>query len=268
MRLKLKQPRSCATSTPGAAKRARSPASGETGGCGVTRALPPPWITVASAFGPITAIVFASTSTGSTASAFLSNTKLSAAARRQIARSIGSSMQTSSGRSSSRRPVRSINPSTRSALSSTTFSDTSPERTAAASFSPKNCGGPGISRSSPARAAGTVLCRPNQSDMTRPSNPHSSRSNAISSACSLQYGPLTRLYAVISAHTPASFTAASNGTSEISRNVRSSTSELIVMRSNSESLATKCFTVHPTPCDCTPVMYATAIRADRNGSSE
>ena len=34
------------------------------------------------------------------------------------------------------------------------------------------------------------------------------------------------------------------------------------MRSNSESFATKCFTEQPTPCDCTPVMYATAMRAD------
>ena len=55
-------------------------------------------------------------------------------------------------------------------------------------------------------------------------------------------------------HVPASCTAASNGTSEISRNVRSSSSELIVMRSNSESFATKCFTEQPTPVDCTPLM--------------
>ena len=147
--------------------------------------------------------------------------------------------------SSSSRPVRSINVEQRGApCRRAPTPTTSPARTAAASFSPKNCGGPGISRSSPAFAAGTVLCVPNQSDITRPSKPHSSRRIAMSSACSLQYGPLTRLYAVINAHVPASVTAASNGTSEISRSVRSSTSELIVMRSNSESLATKCFTVH------------------------
>ncbi len=216
----------------------------------------------------MTAIVLMGVAIGNVACSLRSSTKLSPAARRQIARSIGSSMHTSGGFSSSSRPVRSMSASTRCALSSSTFSSTSPARTASASLSPKNCGGPGISRSRPALAAGTVLCSPYQSDMTRPSKPHSSRSILMSSACSLQYGPLTRLYAVINAHTPASFTAASNGISEISRSVRSSTSELIVMRSNSESLATKCFTVQPTPCDCTPVMYATAMRADRNGSSE
>ena len=110
--------------------------------------------------------------------------------------------------------------------------------------SPNHCGGPGISRSSPAFAAGAVLCVPYQSDITTPSKPHSSRSIASSAACSLQYVPWTRLYAAMTAHVPASRTAASNGTSEISRSVRSSTSELIVMRSNSESLATKCLTVH------------------------
>ena len=41
--LKLEQPRSCSTRN-ASPKRARSPASGETGGNGDTRALPPPWI--------------------------------------------------------------------------------------------------------------------------------------------------------------------------------------------------------------------------------
>ena len=40
------------------------------------------------------------------------------------------------------------------------------------------------------------------------------------------------------------------------------------MRSNSESLATKCFTVTPTPSDCTPVMNPMASMAVRVGSSE
>ncbi len=40
------------------------------------------------------------------------------------------------------------------------------------------------------------------------------------------------------------------------------------MRSNSESLATKCLTVTPTPSDCTPVMNPTAMRAVSVGSSE
>ena len=48
-------------------------------------------------------------------------------------------------------------------------------------------GGPGISRSSPALAAGAVLLVPNQSDITTPSQPHSWRSRSVSSlGCSLQ----------------------------------------------------------------------------------
>ena len=104
-------------------------------------------------------------------------------------------------------------------------------------------------------AAAVVLWVPYQSETTIPSKPHSPFSNSPSShGCSLQYVPFSLLYADITDHAPASSTAASNGTSEISRNVRSSTSELIVMRSNSESFATKCFTEQPIPFDCTPVM--------------
>ena len=80
--------------------------------------------------------------------------------------------------------------------------------------------------------------------------------------------PFRRLYALITPHAPASVTAASNGTRYSSRRTASSTSELIVMRSYSESLATKCFTVTPTPSDWTPSMKPTAIIAVSVGSSE
>ena len=68
-------------------------------------------------------------------------------------------------------------------------------------------------------------------------------------------------------HTPASVTAASNGTRYSSRKARSDTSDEMVWRSCSWSLATKCFTHADTPADCTPVMYPTAMRAVRWGSS-
>ena len=67
---------------------------------------------------------------------------------------------------------------------------------------------------------------------------------------------------------PPSRTASSNGTSVISRRVRSSTTELIVMRSNSASLAAKCFTVVATPSDCAPRTNAAAVLPDSSGSSE
>ncbi len=75
----------------------------------------------------------------------------------------------------SRSPTRSMRRSRWWALSSSTASETSPLATAAASVGPNQADGPGISRSSPAVAAGAVLWVPNQSDMTRPSKPHSPR---------------------------------------------------------------------------------------------
>ena len=45
-------------------------------------------------------------------------------------------------------------------------------------------------------------------------------------------------------------------------------SELLVDRSVSHSLPTRCFTVVTTPCDCTPRMYAAASLPLRSGSSE
>ena len=53
----------------------------------------------------------------------------------------------------------------------------------------------------------------------------------------------------------------------ISRNVRSSICESIVIRSNSVSFPTKCLIQLATPCDCTPFTYSTAVIAVRYGSS-
>ena len=75
-------------------------------------------------------------------------------------------------------PVRSSSVSTRCTLSSSALlvdlARRAPRRRAS---SPNHCGGPGISRSRPAFAAGAVLCVPYQSDITTPSKPHSSRSD-------------------------------------------------------------------------------------------
>ena len=72
--------------------------------------------------------------------------------------------------------------------------------------------GPGISRSSPASMAATLRV-PNQSDTTTPSNPHSSRRMLGEQLVVLAAErPPTRLYAAITAQTPARRTAASNGT--------------------------------------------------------
>ncbi len=73
-----------------------------------------------------------------------------------------------------------------------------------------------------------------------------------SSGCWVTQRPLTRLYEDMTASAPPSLTAISNGTRYNSRIVRRSTSELIVNRSNSASLHTKCFTVANTPSDWTP----------------
>ncbi len=69
--------------------------------------------------------------------------------------------------------------------------------------------------------------------------------------------PLILLYDDITALTSAppwssGATAASNGMRYSSRNVRSSTSLEIVIRSNSMSLAMKCLMHAATRCDCRP----------------
>ncbi len=200
------------TSSPNAAAM---PARGVTGGCGSSAALPPPMIHAVSAAVPMSATEpSARRSRGSSASSFCSSTKLAAAASRMSARCAGSSTDPGSPPPTpSVAPVRSASVFSRSTMRSTVARSTSPASTASVSARPNHCGGPGISRSRPALAAGAVLCVPNQSEITNPSKPHSSRRTVVSShSCSLQYVPLRRLYALITPHAPPSTTAASNGT--------------------------------------------------------
>lgn len=90
------------------------------------------------------------------------------------------------------------NCSTSLALSSRMCSRTLSVETLNFRASPLNLGGPGISRSSPARTDSVVLYEPNQSLITRPFQPHSPRSRPSSSSLfSLQYVPLIPLYAVM-----------------------------------------------------------------------
>ena len=70
--------------------------------------------------------------------------------------------------------------------------------------SPSARPGPGISRSRPAPSDGRCSATANQSVMTRPSKPHSSRRmSSRNSGCSVSHRPLTRLYAVMIAERPA-----------------------------------------------------------------
>ena len=168
---------------------AEMPARGVTGGCGSSAALPPPMIHVVSAAVPMTATErIAPRSIGSSASSFCRSTKLAAAVSRMRARCAGSSTEPGSPPPTpSVAPVRSASTFSRSTMRSTVARSTSPASTALVRAVPNHWGGPGISRSSPAFAAGAVLCVPNQSEMTKPSNPHSSRSTVVSNhSCSLQ----------------------------------------------------------------------------------
>ena len=128
---------------------------------------------------------------------------------------------------------------------------------------------PGISRSSPAAIAFAVSAKANQSEITKPSKPHSPRNTSDSSqVLSAQYSPLRRLYEVMIPRAPPSFTASSNGRRWISRSVRSSITESASMRSSSDSLPAKCLTVQATPSDWAPRTNAAPMRPASSGSSE
>ena len=91
-------------------------------------------------------------------------------------------------------PTQAIRRSMRRALSRTAATLTWPASTASSSFSPLCLAGPGILRSRPLAAQPTVLCEPNQSDITAPSKPHSCLSKSVSRPrCSLVLVPLTLL---------------------------------------------------------------------------
>ena len=84
--------------------------------------------------------------------------------------------------------------------------------TAATTVGPRPRAGPGISRSSPAPSDTVVSVTANQSVMTSPSNPHSSRRmSSRNSGCWVSQRPFSRLYAVMMASAPPSRTAISKG---------------------------------------------------------
>ena len=157
--------------------------------CGVTSELPPPMASWA-ALGPMTATLDTLPAASGSRPSLTSRTVPSAATCRATARRPGSSCSCSTPSAAtvpSRIPTRPIKRRTLRTCPSTTDSSTAPSRTAAANVGPSQAEGPGISRSSPASAAGTVECVPNQSDMTSPSKPHSRRSTPpMRSGCSPQ----------------------------------------------------------------------------------
>ncbi len=115
-------------------------------------------------------------------------------------------------------PTRRATASSLTSLSSSSSSGTCPARTASASAWPQYLFGPGMARSSPPTAVGTVLRVASQSEVTTPAKPHSPLSTERSSvAFSVILLPLTTLYAAMTTAAPASRTEASNGTRYSSR---------------------------------------------------
>ena len=120
-----------------------------------------------AALGPITATLDTAPASSGSSPSLTSSTVPAAATSRATDRRPGSSCSASSeGAGAPRIPTRSMSPSRRRTLSSTTASSTTPSRTAEASEGPSQADGPGISRSRPATAASRVEWVPNQSDTT------------------------------------------------------------------------------------------------------
>ena len=124
----------------------------------------------------------------------LASTKPAAAVARSSA-AISSSVHGLAVRGSkpSSAPTRVASLSRRSTLASTASSLTRPSRTAATSASPHGPSGPGMARSSAALPAASVLRAAVQSDITSPSQPHSSCRICWSIGDSVIVGPLTAL---------------------------------------------------------------------------
>ena len=222
------------TSPPKASRRAWTGAAAD---AGMTRALPPPWITGCSAFGPITATrSMPPAASGSAAPSLCSSTSEPVTALRSstagtrsggvggsapLGGVAGSGLAEPAARvvaASRSAPTRRATPSSLVSLSSTISSVTCPARTASARAGPQYLFGPGMARSSPPTAVGTVLRVASQSEVTRPVKPHSPLSTARSSvACSVILLPLTTLYAAMTSAAPPSRTEASNGTRYSSR---------------------------------------------------
>ena len=185
---------------------------------GTRLAEPPPIERSIAAFGPMTAtleiVVASSGSSARPSSSVLRRSTVPAIAARLVSALSAGSSTDSSGPSASRSSActRPASTSTSRTSESTCDSATSPRSTAATRSSPYTRTGGGISMVSPAFAAPTVSCTPNQSDTTNPSKPHSSRRMPVSrSWFSAQWSPRRRLYALMIPQAPPSFTARSNG---------------------------------------------------------
>ena len=107
-------------------------------------------------------------------------------------------------------------------------------------------------------AAGAVLCVPNQSDITNAVEAPLVAQHVVSShACSLQYVPLSRLYADITAHAPASM---HRGLERHERDLAQRA--LVDLGADRHALELGVVgdeVLHRArrrPSDCTPVMYA------------
>ena len=160
---------------------------------GNTVALPPPSVRGTAAFGPSSAIL-RTPSSGRTPSLRASTKPAAAVARSSPA--ISSSLQGvafATGSTPSSAPTRPASRSSRSTFASIASSGTRPSLTAATSASPHGPCGPGMTRSSAALAAGSVERAAVQSDITRPSQPHSSCRTSCSSGDSVIVAPLTEL---------------------------------------------------------------------------
>ena len=155
----MRHPTSEHTDAPG--RRSASASSTRRRRCGVTSELPPPMASW-PALGPMTATLPTVAASSGNNPSLTSSTVPSAATRRATARRPGSSYSASAVAVGSppRIPTRSMSRSTLRTWPSTTDSSTCPARTAAARDGPSQAEGPGISRSSPATAAGTVRVRP------------------------------------------------------------------------------------------------------------
>ncbi len=114
------------------------------------------------------------------------------------------------GSSPSIAPTLAARRSNRRTLSSTVAAGISPLRAAATSASPHGPSGPGMTRSCAAAAARSDRTAV-QSEITTPSNPHAPLSGSARRSLSLMVTPPTALYALITAHVPASTTVRSNG---------------------------------------------------------
>ena len=163
--------------------------------CSTTPADPPPTMLGCAAFGPMIASRLRFDTSSGRVPSLVRSTIASAAARRINATCsgrVGPGLASGVGRS--RAPTRSKADRSRRNASSRSASGTSPASTALTSVAPNARPGPGISRSSPAARDVVVSATANQSVITSPWKPHSSRRSPMRYAdCSVSHFPFRRL---------------------------------------------------------------------------